>query len=510
MRTAAEWLALVQTQLARGDAGLAYSSLHQALIEQPASIALRRAQAGVLARLGRDTEAESTLRGLLGDDPHDAASAFALAHLLKDQARTSATASTLRACLDAPSRLADASLAIRAIELLDDCGRKLDASMIARDAISANPADARLHAYAGMLAIQLGQFDNARKHYLFALENDARALEWHVPIGLSATRHYTDAAHSDLALFLGGLKRTDISPLARAELHFALGKARDDLGEWADATTHFREGNAIRHRTTAWSRKAWRRFAESRLASRPFPAAARPTAGFTPIFIVGMPRTGTTLLAELLSRHPDVRNRGELPLIAKLAAQPGLDGGSALTDLERAAAIYAAHARQDDAPDARWFIDKQPLNFRYVDLMLSMFPDARVIHCRRNERDTALSLWTQCFLEDVQGYAYDFGDIALVMHDCARLMARWNQHHAESIQTIEYEMLVTAPHMAVAKLARWIGLRDTRPSESPIPKSDSTISTASLWQARQPINTQSVGRWQRYAGQIPELSRFRG
>ena len=449
------------------------------------------------------------LRTLLERDVNDVVSAFTLAEMLKQQGRAAAAASILRTCFARTSDCRDADLAIRAIELLDDCDRKADAASIAAVAIEANPDDPRLHAYAGMLQIQLGNFELARRHYLFALEHDGRAWEWHVPIGLSSAQRYESAEHSDFALFRNGLLRESLSHKAHAELHFALGKSHDDVGDYEQAARHFREGNIIAHRLTKWSRKAWRRAVEARLATKPIARPLEASADFTPVFIVGMPRSGTTLLATLLSRYPAVCNRGELPWIARIAERPVLNGTPGRGSLQDAAAMYAAQARRDDAGDARWFIDKQPLNFRYLDLMLSMFPHAKILHCQRDARDTALSLWMQCFREDVQGYAYDFDDIATVMRDCGRLMDHWRQRYAGAIRTVRYENLVAEPQATIADLAQWVGLPAPGANEPSSPKATtSPISTASLWQARQPVNTRSIEHWRHYAPYMPELLRM--
>ncbi len=506
LRSEQDWLATARAQILHGDPVTAQATVTQALAEHPGSAELRRVQAGVFQQTGRTADAEALLRELLAQHPGDVASAFSLARLLKEQGRTAAVATVLRNCFATGPNDRDVNLAIAAIELLDDCRRKRDAAAIAEAAIVSNPGDARLHAYAGMLEIQLGEFDRARERYLFALQHDERAWEWHVPIGLSSAQRYRSDAHPDLALFRDGLRREGLSDLARAELHFALGKARDDLGDYPEAARHFRDGNAIAHRLTPWTRKAWRRAVDARLAARPITPRPQPVDDFVPLFIVGMPRSGTTLLAELLASHPKVCNRGELPWIARFAQQPDLAGEPARDALERAAAKYAALSRQDDAADAQWFIDKQPLNFRYVDLILAMFPRARIVHCRRSPRDTALSLWMQCFLEDVQGYAYDFGDIAAVMRDERRLMAHWRERYPDAIRAVRYEDVVAAPHDVIASLAAWIGLppwpaQGMRERARPA----STISTASLWQARQPVNARSVGRWRNYAGLVPEL-----
>lgn len=508
-RSAADWLAIAQAQLAGGSAAAAQATLAQALAAHPGARELRRAQAGVLQRLGRTAEAEALLRGLLDADPGDVASAFALAGMLEADGRTAAIASLVRACIARPANRGDADLAIRAIELLDDCDRKADAAAVADLAITAHPDDPRLHAYAGMLQVQLGEFARAREHDLFALRHDPRAWEWHLAIGLASAQRYRDRDHPDFALLRGGLQRDGLSDKARAELHFALGKAHDDLGDYPEAARHFRGGNAIAHHLTKWTRKAWRRAIEARLAAPAWTQHADPIPDFTPVFIVGMPRSGTTLLAELLGRHPRVCNRGELPWIARLASNLALAEAPTRAELQAAAATYAAHARRDDAGDARWFIDKQPLNFRYVDLMLAMFPQAKIIHCRRDPRDVALSLWMQCFLEEVQGYSYDFGDIMVVMRDCERLMKHWRERFPDAICTVRYEELVASPGERVATLAAWIGLEN--PATTAIdgrPPRDAAISTASLWQARQPIHSHSVGRWANYVRWLPELLQF--
>jgi tetratricopeptide (TPR) repeat protein len=507
-RSETAWLDEARLQILRGEWPEARSTLERAIAEYPGSMELRRVQAAVLQQAGRTREAESLLQALLETDATDSAAAFALARILADQGRVAAATAAIRRCLVGNGNRENVDRAIAAIELLDDCDRKHDAAEVAAAALTAHPDDTRLHAYAGMLQIQLGEFEQARQHYLFALEHDERAWEWHAPIGLSSAQHYENSQHPDFALLQGGLHRDGLSEKARAELHFALGKAHDDVGDYELATRYFREGNAIARSLTTWNRKAWRRATEARLASEPFTRSATLTTDFNPIFIVGMPRSGTTLLAELLSRHPKVCNRGELPWIATLATQADLSGHPDPEVLRRAATTYVKQARRDDAVDSRWIIDKQPLNFRYVDLMLAMFPHARVIHCRRSARDTALSLWAQYFLEDVQGYAYDFGDIELVMRDCTRLMRRWTARHGDSIRAVEYEQLVANPDAVIGCIFRWLGLPQAPVDEMPGTAAISGIATASLWQARQSVNARSVGRWRHYAACIPELLRF--
>lgn len=218
-----------------------------------------------------------------------------------------------------------------------------------------------------------------------------------------------------------------------------------------------------------------------------------------------MPRSGSTLAAKLLSRFPDVCNRGELPWLGMLMQHPAMAGTPKPETLREAAAIYEAHLLRDDS-DARWFIDKQPFNFRYIDRFLAMFPHARIIHCTRSPRDVALSLWTQSFSDEILGFSCDFADIAVVMQDCDRLMARWTAQYPASIRTLRYEALVADPDAAINQISEWLGLpaaEDAAPSSSA-----DNISTASLWQARQPVHQRSVARWQHYLPYVPELERF--
>lgn len=503
-RTEQQWLEQARSRVLRGDLADAEAMLRTALAEFPGSFELRRVLAGIYRQTDSGERAQALLRELLAERPQDPGSAFALAQILIEQARTLAAAQVLRACFDRGPL--DAELAIRAIELLDDAERKEDAAAIADRAVSAVPSDARLHAYAGMLQLQLGEFTRAREHYLFALEHSPEACEWHVPYGLANAQRYTDARHPDLDLFRECLQRDDISDKARSTLLFALGKAHDDTGDYAQAAARFRQANAIAHALTKWSRKNWRRAVEARLSWNVTEGRSAWDESFVPVFILGMPRSGTTLLAELLSHHPQVCNRGELPWIAKFADRPELTGKFEPAALTHAASEYTRQSRQDDATEARWFIDKQPLNFRYVDLILRIFPNARIIHCKRNARDNALSLWAQSFQEEVQGYSHDFGDITIVMRDCERLVALWRKLYPDAILEVRYEELAGEAPQTLHSVSAWLGLPDFDVGMAAYKKT--TISTASAWQARQPIYTRSIGRWRNYIDYLPELLKF--
>ena len=166
--------------------------------------------------------------------------------------------------------------------------------------------------------------------------------------------------------------------------------------------------------------------------------------------------------------------------------------------------MYRTLAVQDDAR-AAWYIDQDPLNFRYLDIAAAMFPQARVIHLRRDPRDTALSLWSQDFAHPDMAFAYDFGDIAVYMKGHDALMQYWARALRIPIHEVDYESLVTDTEATLASLREFIG---APAGESDRSGETAPVQSASVWQARQPVYETSVGRWRRYAPHVSELARF--
>ena len=428
---------------------------------------------------------------------------FLLLKILREQGRMLAVETVVRNW--SVANKASVGERIQAIELLDDCGRKQAASDLAEQAITQGSVDARLHAYAGMLATQLGDFERARDRYLFALANDPRALEWQSAYGLASSKRYTSRDDPDFELLRGFLRRPGLADVARASVLFALGKASDDIGDIPAAAAALRAANALVVAGADFSAKQWRRAVAAKLESKPWPALDVARDDFAPIFIVGMPRSGTTLVAEWLARHPEVCNRGELNGIARLAQELARTPKIGYGALVHAAHGHVQQVRQDDT-SARWFIDKQPLNFLHVDLIASLFPNARIVHCERSARDTALSIWMQYFAGRAQDFSYDFADIAAVTQGCDRLMALAHKRYPERVRSIRYESFVADPAAHARELAEWIGLPPHDDAEPAEPRR--VISTSSAWQARQPVHTRSVGRWRVYVPYLPELMQF--
>jgi tetratricopeptide (TPR) repeat protein len=498
-----DWLECGRALVLRRDLDGAAAVFAAASDRFPDSADAQQALAGVHWQTGQPARAEPILRALLAAHPGHVAATFLLAKILKEQGRTGAAEAVVRALFAyAPQPI---GTTIQAIELLDDAGRKQAAAELCESEIARGSTDARLHAYSAMLHLQLGDFARVRERYTYALAHDERALDWQAANGLAAAQRYKEASHPDFALFQRCLERPGLGDRARASLLFALGKAHDDIGDFAQAAGYFREANRVVASFAEWPRKNFRRMVAARLDAKPLAGRSALAPDFVPVFIVGMPRSGSTLVAELLSRHPDVRQRGELPWLPVVAERLSANARPTAEALGRLASTYLAQLRLDDAL-ARFYLDKQPLNFLHLDAIAALLPNARVIYCERGERDTALSIWTQYFAGAEHNFAYDFADIATVMQACPRLIASARKRGAPPIHTVRYERLVTATDECLGELADWLGLGELDATARD--GSTRAISTASLWQVRQPIYTRSVGRWRAYAPHVPELMRF--
>lgn len=476
--------------------------LQRALERFPDEAEVPVALAGVRWQLGDRVAAQALLEGVLERQPGHAGAAFALVRLHAEREEWPAAEAVFGALFrDRPQ---PADLALRAAKLLADGNRKPAAAEICEAAIAAGADDAMLHLYAAALQGQLGDFERSRRHYLFALDHDLRTLDYGAAYGLASISRYADRAHPDLARFAGLLERPDLSARARASLLFALGKIHDDLGDHAQAAVRLREANGLVDRQN-WSRKHWRRLVDARLGAKPLPPRAPAADECVPIFLVGAPRSGTTLAAELLGRSPQILNRGELDWLPHYAEQIAVAGKPTPESFERVAQAYLGKLRQEER-EVRWFVDKQPLNFLHVDLIRALFPQAWIVHCRRSSRDTALSIWMQHFGSTEYRFAYDFDDIAAVLQGCSRLMAKARQDVGARVLEVRYEELVRRPQAVVDALADAIG----------VPRFDCgtpeerrhAIGTASVWQARQPVYTRAIGRWRAYAQFLPELMKF--
>ena len=501
LRDAGFWASVGDAMMRGGFAEPAAALLAAALQNHPDAVELKYLRGNALRVIQRHEEAERCFHAALAEDPGHRQAALSLAYMLREQGRIEAAANVLLAQWRA--HRGDAEQTRGLLDFLHESGAQNQARAMAAEASAHWPDDARIALATGELSLAFGDFDaaHAALEHAVRLDPDSSSA-W---LRLSHCRRYADPQDSDIRAFRGAWGDAQRSAAARTCAGFALGKALDDLDDAAGAAAVLRQANTLASAATAWNGDRWQALIDRQFLQPPLPQLAV-DPGFVPVFVVGMPRTGTTLVATRLARFAGIRDRGELNWIGAmydhLAGQDALGNVEALQSV---AALIRTQMRRDDAP-ARCYIDKNPLNFRYLNLIGALFPNARIVHCRRGTRDTALSLWSQHFAHPDLGFSYDFSTIAQVAESERRLMRRWRGSQPPlAIVDVSYESLVANPEAELGRIAAFLGVGDTYASSAAAPGND-VITTASVWQARQPIHTQAVGRWRRYAEFVPELA----
>ena len=284
----------------------------------------------------------------------------------------------------------------------------------------------------------------------------------------------------------------------RMKLEYALGKGFDDLGDYAAAIEHFDKANRLDKQLISYEHErqtAWMDLLIARYTPDYFTRHAHlGIADETPIFIVGMPRSGTTLVEQIVSSHPLVAGGGELKFWVNRGEALERDGAPELTAamVQGLADDYRAELRRI-APDAAWITDKLPHNFMWIGLIHSVFPRARIIHCRRDPVDTCLSIYFTQFLTRMP-FANDRSDLVHEYRQYERIMAHWRTVlPTDRLLDVDYETLVADREAGARRLITFCGLdwdeACLRPQDN-----RRIVRTASVWQARQPVYRTSVAR----------------
>lgn len=313
-------------------------------------------------------------------------------------------------------------------------------------------------------------------------------------------------------------QRLDIGNLpgdGRTRLLFRLGRLHERLGEHDRAFAAWAEANRLVN--VRFDREAHGRFVDAiigtftREAFARLPRSRRTAPG--PVFIVGMPRSGTSLTEQILASHSRVYGAGELPWIPRLADSMAAGVGDArafpvclrgmnLEALDRLAEEYL-RSSPTDVGGALYVTDKLPVNFHYLGLIALLLPGARIIHCARDPRDTALSIFAQYFGLRIP-FAYRLEDIAAFYREYVRLMCHWEAVLPLPLHTVHYEALASNPEPIIRGLISFLGLDWESACLAPH-RSKRVIATASYDQVRVPIHAGAIGRWRRYESHLGEL-----
>lgn len=381
-------------------------------------------------------------------------------------------------------------------------------------AVRARPGDANLHYNLGTSLMFHGDLAAAERHYEACIRLDPGY--WRADLSISQLRVQTPG-RNHIGRLRDRLERHGTDPDAVLHLNLALAKELEDLGETSAAHDHYAAGKGSRaHRAGPLVALAERCVDEviGRYAAVPPPPRGEPSD--EPIFIVGMPRSGTTLVDRILSSHADVHPAGELDNFALQLRR--FAGFPARTLLETATALppgfrhwaELGRAYVDSTRPAtghtRRFTDKHPLNFLFVGDILQSLPHARIVCVRRNPMDTCLSNFRQLFAADATDYDYSFDLLETgryyLLFD--RLVRHWRALWPDRIVELHYETLVESPEPTMRGLLEACGMA-WDPACLSFERNPAVVASASAAQVRSPLNRDSLHRWKRYGSRLDPL-----
>lgn len=337
----------------------------------------------------------------------------------------------------------------------------------------------------------MGRFDAAAARYRAVLRlHPAAGDAWR---GLSniKTRPLSDADADALVMLLA---RRDIADSDRIAMGYALGKLEEDRGRHPQAFAALSAANGAMRRLKPWSLQAFESFVRDALqATASLPPPADPELGREAIFIVGLPRSGSTLFEQILATHPQVEGTGELPdlgLIVQAESQrrrqpyPQWSAQASAADWRRLGEDYLARTRRWRARKPR-FVDKMPENWKHAGILRAMLPGATVIDVRRDPVETGWSCFKQQFYQ-LPHFACDLGDIGAYLRGCERAMDAWRARAPDRIHPFRYERLVEAPEDILRALLAACAL-DYDPACLRFHEHARSVRTASAAQVRQPL-----------------------
>lgn len=460
-----------------------------------------------LRSLGRLKEAEAACRTAIALNPDDWEAHASLGTLLKSLGQPEEAEPMLRRSLALNPANADAHSVLGTV--LQDLGKAGAAEAAFRQAIALRPDFAGAYNNLGLALKECGRIEEAREAAERAVRLAPRRLSFYG--NLADVRRFAAGDPFVAALEKMAEHPAEIAIEDRIHLHFALAKASEDMGRHADAFRHLLTGNALKRQTIAYDEAALlggmarvrQVFTSERLRS--LEGLGEPSR--LPVFVIGMPRSGTTLIEQILASHPAVHGAGELRLFDQAAAairntMPGAPDYPEMTQAMRGEQVRAlgslyAGALQSRAPDATHIVDKMPSNFMFAGLIHLALPNAVIIHALRDPLDTCMSCFSKHFI-DGQWFAYDLAELGRYYRHYQALIAHWHRVlPAGRMLDIRYEDTVADLEGTARRLIAHCGLPwDPRCIDFHL--TARPVRTASASQVRKPIYTSSVGRWHAY------------
>jgi tetratricopeptide (TPR) repeat protein len=394
-------------------------------------------------------------------------------------------------------------------DALSVLGRLDEARAAFEGLLAIDPRHAGAHFGLGNIAMQLADAAAARTCFERAVEIAPKEPKYLRALAETARFETGDGRLAVLEDLVGDA--SSLTDGGIVELHFALAKAYDDLARYDDAFAQLKAGNSLQRRRIAYDEASVAAF--FRDIALAFPSAllrARAGAGDRsdlPVFVVGMPRSGSTLVEQVLASHPGVFGAGELLLLNDLVAElPGYPTSIAAlpnSALRTLGTNYVARTRPL-APGARRIVDKLPGNFRHLGLIHLALPNAKIIHVRRDPVDTCFSCYSKLFLGGLN-FACDLGELGRYYRLCDGLMAHWRSVlPAHALLEVQYETLVDDFEPEVRRIVAFCGL-SWDPRCLDFSKTERPVRTLSQSQVRQPLFASSIGRWRHYEKHLQPL-----
>jgi tetratricopeptide (TPR) repeat protein len=454
---------------------------------------------------GRIEEAVSAYRKALACTPTLADAAIRLGNLLISRGRRREASEAFRLAAAAAPETTSGRLSLVKALLIED--KDAEAETAVRQALTLDSSSSAGHSLLGTILAESGRFTEAANAFSQSITLDPQ--QGAAYYDLVRCRPVAETARSliDQMLRVADALR---KPEERVFLHFAIGKAFDDLGNYAMAIEQFTEANRLKKMLVPFDRSSLLQRIDKTIKrfTKDFVVAHAQTGSTSelPLIILGMPRSGTTLLEQIVSSHHQVAGAGELHFWPRRGAMFEYASGDAqIRDFQVETAGDCISSLRSIAPDAVRVTDKMPFNFLHAGLIHLVFPRVTIVHCRRNPVDTCLSIFGTYFAPR-SDFSTNRDDLVFYYQQYLRLMAHWRAVlPPERFVEVDYGPLIAEPERVSRKLIASCGLQWDPACLRP-ERNDRIVKSASKWQARQPIYADALDRWRRYE---PWLGEFR-
>jgi tetratricopeptide (TPR) repeat protein len=485
------------------------------LMERPTDVAAIRMLAEIGTRLGRYGDAEALLSRCLDLAPSFIAARHNYAIVLYRQNRAAEALGHINQLLAAdPTDPGYRNLKAAALSLV---GEYIEAIELYEGVLAEHPKQVKAWLSYGHALKTAGRQADSIAAYRRSIDLSPTYGEAYWSLANLKTFRF---APDDIATMTAALARPDLQEDDRLHLHYALGKALEDAADYPRSFEHYAAGAKIRRGQIDYdAEETTSQLDRSRALFTPAFFADRAGAGFedpAPIFVVGLPRSGSTLVEQILASHSAVEGTMELPDIVTLARRLGerkrkTDAPAypdAVTALDRDALRklgeeYIERTRIQRKLGRRFFIDKMPNNFLHAGLIHLILPNARIVDARRNSMATCFSAFKQHFARG-QNFSYDLGELGRYYRDYVELMAHFDGVLPGRVHRVVYEELVDDTEGEVRRLLDYCGL-PFEPGCLRFYENDRAVRTASSEQVRKPIFRDGIDQWRHYAAWLGPL-----